>query len=219
MNGTVEAKVSCIPRSKPSDSSFCMKDTMLYDSKGRLIEFRSKDARGFTFVQCKIDYVGERKVKYTWITTAPQKLDTNTYVNNHYYNEKGQLVRFEQDAKKLVPVNASLYYGDDGLLDSIRHDNPAWRTYIFKRREKGKTKVVEMETDAAKFKWVYNSLGQCIASAWFKKNQFNTLQQSKRKHRADAEANYYYNANGTLSKVVEKRFGKEITTTFYSYTK
>jgi len=88
MNGTIEAKVSCIPRSKASDSSFCMKDTILYDSKGQLMEFRSKDARGFTFMQCKLDYVSERKVKYTWITTVPQKSDSNTYINYHYYNEK-----------------------------------------------------------------------------------------------------------------------------------
>jgi hypothetical protein len=219
INGTVEAKVSCIPKSKDTDSSFCMKDTVLYDSKGRLMEFLSKDARGSTYMQCKVDYLSERKVRYTWIPKLPQNPNLDTSFNYHYYNEKGQLVRFEQESKKSVPVNASLYYGNDGLLDSITHDNPAWRTYVFKRRDKRNTKEIEMETDAAKFKWVYNSSGQCITSAWFKKNQFNYLQQSKRKHRADSESNYYYNANGTLSKVVEKRFGKEITTTFYSYTK
>jgi len=208
--GTIDTKISCIRRSKSVDSGFCVTDTVLYDSKGRPLEFISKSATGNTYLQCKLDYVGEQKVKYTWITTVPQKSKSDTIVTYHYYNENGQLVRFEKDAKQFDPVNASLYYGHDGLPDSIRHDNPAWGTYVFNRRERRKTKEIEMETASAKFKWVYNSSGQCITSEWVRKTQLNTLHHFKKKLRTDAEANYYYNSDGTLSKVVEKINGGKI---------
>jgi hypothetical protein len=218
-NGTVRTKVTCLRRTENKDTLYCLSDTVLYDQRGRLSKYIAKDGKGFIYMVCKIDYLSEKKLKYSWITSTPQKAVSDTDIFYLHYNEKDQLVREEAEATQFKYLNASLFYNEDGLPDSIQHDNHAYPTYIFKRKQKRKTKEIELETMTTWHKWVYNASGQCISSEWTFTKQLHARNQSGKKPPIEAVYNYYYHPDGTLSKVIEKKKGKEVTATVYEYEK
>jgi hypothetical protein len=111
--------------------------------------------------------------------------------------------------------NTSFYYNPDGLLNSTR--NTHWGTFLFKRRKKEKDKLIEMTNSIASYKWVYNLSGQCISSFIAVKDRADIMRESKHKGDWKTKVNYYYNQNGTLSKVVTKGADKPAITMFYSY--
>jgi hypothetical protein len=213
-NGKIVSSVFC-RRPTEKNPGFCIGDTFFYDDKDRVVQFQSRDATGTSFLKCETEYVGQGKLKQTWITMLPQKTLADTDIYYQYFDEKGQLIRFEKEETKFAFANASLYYHTDGFIDSIRHDDPSLGTYIFNRRQKKGNMEISLETAKQHFKWVYNQSGQCISSEWQSKNSSpghpNTSSKNGYKSR------YYYNTNGTLSKVAGKRNGKEIFSIIYSY--
>lgn len=215
-NGKIMSTITCM-RGRLKDTTFCLADTCLYDDSHRIIELRSGDAKGFTFLKCLTEYAGRDKLKQTWIMNVPQQALNDTDITWRYFNEKGQLIRSEHEGKKYKLQNASLYYHADGLLDSIHHHDPSVPAYIFTRKEKRKTRELSLEAGTFRYKWVYNLSGQCISSEWKRKNSLPVHGNSSPQPINKWEAVYYYNANGTLSKVVEQRNGRKVSSMVYSY--
>jgi hypothetical protein len=139
-NGKIEKVVFCMPRPGKTPPIICMSDTVFYDSGGRMLRTVSKDASGLAYLQVDADYSVGGKIKYTLVYSSHQQPRNDTDISYRYYNEGGQLVGLVYaygDQRKLTPLSATVYYNADGLPDSIRHDNPAIGSYIFKRIQKG----------------------------------------------------------------------------------
>ena len=206
--GLIKEVITCT-KSKTVGSSFCRSDTVLYDNYGRNLEFRMRSGSD-TYIRGFWEYVGEGKVKEIWIIRKNPNAKLDTMTKYRYYNDKEQLVRVESEEKKSASANAYLFYDDDGLPNSVRYDDPLKETYTFKRKQKRGNKEIQLESLRGTHKWVYNARGQYISSEW-KPKKPSTLPK--------IEVNYYYNPNGTLSKVVEKKNGKNYCTTTYAYEK
>jgi hypothetical protein len=213
-NGNMDAITICFSNRTGTDSGFCVTDSLFYDHLGRLREYRSHDIKGVT-LQSISEYKSDREVKSTTIT----RLNPDTLTEYKYFNEKGQMVRVKQLTNGVEKGNASLYYNKDGLTDSIKYENSPLATSIFKRTEKRKSKSIETENTLAKFKWIYNLSGQCIATIIAVKNQTYLSTRSGDKYSSKTEINYYYNTNGTLSKVTQKTGRMPKYSMIYSYSK
>lgn len=211
-DGNIDAITICFPKHGNSDSGLCMTDSILYDHKGRLIEFKASDAKKEVYMLSLADYISEKEMKYSTILKA----DADTIVGYRYLNEKGQMVRLQQIRKDGEVTNSFIFYNKDGLADSIRYDNPAASTSIFRRNEKRKTRTIEMENNIARFKWTYNFSGQCIITSIAVKNR---SRRPGAAYMSETIINYYYNPDGTLSKVSDKTSDKPATTMYYSYFK
>jgi hypothetical protein len=216
-NGRIDEMRWYLIRARNGDTIVRNYDTLSYDSQGRFRELKTRGKNSEVFAQAKFDYPGDNEVTHTWITLKdPQKATLDTSIYRCYFDKQGRPVRQEQIGKPGF-LNASFYYNADGLLDSIPHDDPKQGTYIFTRKQKGRNKIIELETPVAKYKWVCNSSGQWLSSEYAFKSRFDFPNQPSRK--LSAKVNYYYNADGTLSKVVEDDSNGEKLTTFYSYDK
>lgn len=199
-------------------------DSVLYDAKGRMSGYwTGRSGEVYVFQKSTIDYPAEGKAIQTWVSIDNQRamVDTNIYYCT--YNAKGQLIRQEHEVKGPKAAkssdyrsSASIYYNADGLPDSILHDSLKWGTFVFKRTQKRKTKVIEMETAFAHRIWVYNASGQCISSGWTSKNY--TTNQNGSKEKAFTKVKYYYNKDGTVSKVAEDA-GYRKTISLFTYGK
>jgi hypothetical protein len=221
-NGKIEKVVYCMRRPPKPDSAICLNDTILYDNNGRMLQYISRDASGLAYLQGEADYSKDGKVKYTLIHASHYQSRNDTDISYHDYNERGQLVRVVYEysnEKKLPPLSGAVYYNEDGLPDSIRHDNPAFGTYVFKRKQKGKNKEIQLETPTHYFKWVYDASGQCTSSQMGSKKQYTASRNNNPGYYAESLATYQYNGDGTLAKVLVKRDGKKVATLSYSYEK
>jgi hypothetical protein len=125
------------------------------------------------------------------------------------------LQRSEKVWKGQETGKISFYYNPDGLLDSTRS---SWGTFIFKRRKKGKYKLIEMTNEIASYRWVYNLTGQCVRGEISMKDIPGIERESGYKGNLKSKSNYYYNQDGTLSKVVSKTAGQPGYTMYHSYS-
>ena len=207
--GLIKEVIICT-KGKSIGAGYCRNDTILYDDRGRKIEFRMMSSSGDTYMRGFWEYAAENKVKETWIIRRNPAAKLDTMAKYRYYNDKEQLVRVESEDKKSVSTNAYLFYDDDGFPNSVRYDDPSKETYVFKKKHRRENMEIQLEALRGTFKWMYNANGQCITSEWKPKKQ-STLPKT--------ETSYYYKPNGTLSKVVEKKNGKNYCTTTYSYEK
>jgi len=221
-NSEIEKIVYCMRSTAKPDSGICLNDTILYDNGGRMLQYICRDASGLAYLQCKANYSSDEKVKYTLIHASHQKPVNDTDISYHYYNDRGQLMRLIYEygiETKLPPLSATVYYNKDGLPDSILHDNAAFETYVFKRKQKGENKVIQMETTTHYFKWVYNSFGQCTSSQMGSKKRHTVPPNKNPGYYTESSATYQYNGDGTLAKVLVKRDGKRAATLSYLYEK
>jgi hypothetical protein len=196
----------------------CVKHSIFYDTKGRMVEFKTTDNKGNIYGPSIAEHISEREIMYSSIGKFNYNVYLDTLVDYKYFNEKGQMVRLKQIRKGQETGYTSFYYNNDGLFDSVKYENTAWGTFIFKRHEKRKSKLIEMENAVAVYRWIYNLSGQCVTTEYAMKNQ-SYLPGSGSKYTSKVEVNYYYNTNGTLSKVTEKRSNSPKTTIVYSYSK
>jgi hypothetical protein len=215
--GKIQSSSSCF-RNLNNDSGFCLTDTIIYDAKGRIKEMQVKDGGGFTFLTFLPQYINERETKYLTIASLPDRVDKDSSIYHEYFDEKGRVEQHISEGKKYILVNAKLFYNNEGFLDSIVHEHTQWGTYVFKRKFKKSNIEIALETTGVRFQWIYNHSGQCLSTSWAVKNRSYQAGNSFRKYTSEMNANYFYNSNGTLSKVVENRNGKKITT-IYSYSR
>jgi len=222
VSGRIEKVVYCMRKHAKPDSAICLNDTLLYDSAGRMFQYISRDASGFAYLQGQVDYSTDGEVKYTSIHASHYQSRNDTDITYHYYNERGQIVRVVYEysnESKLPPLSGTVYYNEDGLPDSIQHDNPVFGTYVFKRKQKGKNKEIQLETTTHYFKWVYNASGQCTSSQMGSRKPPAASRNNNPAYYAESSATYKYNGDGTLTKVLVKRDGKRVATLSYSYEK
>ncbi|CAN5400392.1 hypothetical protein BH11BAC3_BH11BAC3_45130 [soil metagenome] len=197
----------------PMPHSFYSKIQYLCDTSARLTEFRmyyiSNNISKMTF-KTLYEYSGENKViKITNFNLLG--LDTDTAYK--YFNQKGQLVRWQQIINGMENTNALFYYNKDGQLDSISYANANLPTNVFKTTKKGKLKMVKSAIGIANFTWTFNSSDQCITTSVA---PVNKAARNIFKHKM---VHYYYNVDGTLSYVTEKFGGKPTHSMIYSYSK
>ena len=108
-------------------------------------------------------------------------------------------------------------------MDSVRDDKSPFPTTVFKRKQQKKNTLIEMEYQKGKISWTYNSAGQCIRTSFYVKNQAPMLGQpyvftkKRPEYISNTEASYFYNSNGTLSKITEKSVDGPVLTVIYSY--
>jgi len=84
--------------------------------------------------------------------------------------------------------------------------------------------VIEMEHPRGRYTWTYNLSGQCtrilfevITKVPIPNQQPYLIGTPKTEYKKSSELFYYYNSNGTLSKITERQNnGKELTVV-YSY--
>jgi len=211
-NGKIASRSWCFRPAPDTAFRFCVHDSVLYNSKGQPQEYRAGGSRETAYMKMMIEREDDENASFTWITKDPKKPAPDTSNYHHRYNAKGQLVSQQYDADARYPVNAWLYYNADGLPDSIRHENKAWGTYVFNRKHKGKKTIITLEKPNAKYRWVYNNQGQCIASETSFRYPARKPNGAREKQETNVE--YFYNANGTLSKVVENRSNNKVTTVY-----
>jgi hypothetical protein len=215
-NGQIQTRSWCYRPSPDTAYRFCHIDTILYNDKGQLTEYRAMSGGGVVFLKNIVEYIGEAEALDSWITFDPRKGTADTTSSRRFYSGKGQLIRQLDNAKNRSPINVDLFYNEDGLIDSIRHDNPDWGTYVFNRKNKGKKKEITLETQRLTYRWLFNAAGQCVSLNWAY-NKFDS-RPNRSSQPLLIDVSYSYNNDGTLKKVVEKN-GKDKVTTVYSYEK
>ena len=203
--GTIDKVTICFAPNKKTNFTFCVQDTIRYDSVGRMIAIQTTDNGGNEYPVFVVGHPNARET--TW--------GTDTVAVWRYFNEKDQLLEFKQYTKGVESESRLFFYNEDGLLDSVRSSSVG--TFVFKRKNKGKTKLVEMTNFVGSYTWAYNRSGQCIKSLWILKDR--PIHDPPRKGNLKIQINYYYNPNGTLSTVTTKMTDKPKMTMFYSYLK
>jgi hypothetical protein len=209
--GDINAVNICFPKNKDGNFTLCVQDTLLYDPAERLTGINTTDNKGNNYPRTNVEYINEREVNYLYAGGT----NSDSSENHRFFNEKGQLVRVEQKYKGLPATHSSFFYDADGLLDSIRYDNPYQRTFVFNKSMQGKKKVVKMDNGSGRFKWIYNKSGQCETTEYI----MNDPRTPGYKGPVKTTINYYYNPNGTLSRVTQQSDGTPKFTMNYSYSK
>lgn len=212
-NGSIDKITICFARNKKTNFTFCIDDTILYDPAGRMTSLKMTDNNGNKHFPRTINYTGEKEIE---VLSRGMQLEDSS-VSHQSYNEMGQLIKLIRTWKGQETENTLFYYNSDGLLDSTQ--NTHWGTFIFKRRKKGKGKMIETKNSKWSYQWIYNHSGQCISSAGIMKYSPGDILESGYKGDLKSEVKYFYNPDGTLSKVVAKRTGGPAFTTYYSYVK
>ena len=214
-DGKIQARYWCYRPAPDTAFRFCTRDTLLYNSKGVMQEYHAGNSED-PYLKMTMEPNLDESISTTLISKDPRTSVYDTSIYHQVYNAKGQLVSQHYDPKARYIVNASLYYNPDGLPDSIRHENPAWGTYVFTRKKKGNKKEIALETHNSIYRWVYNAAGQCVSSYWSFKKPDKQRSQSFRP--LFTEVTYSYNDDGTLSKVVEKKRNDKVAT-IYTYSR
>jgi len=212
--GNVVSVTKCLPKNEHTDTTWCLFDTVLYDDQNRIRELRFTDNKGYEYSRILLEFIGENEVKISQIAKLQNK-QWDTLVDHKYFNKKGQMVKYVQIRKDRPPETSLHYYNADGLLDSVQYKNSALSTIVYKRSEKGKKKIIEAQIQNSKFKWVFNQSGQCTSF------EVTTVYPPRSNYTGTikSETNYYYNPDGTLSKVSLKRSDKVKATLYYTYSK
>ena len=79
--------------------------------------------------------------------------------------------------------------------------------------------MIEMTNPIAAYQWIYNLSGLCMKFRYTRKNLQNMTTTSEYKDNFETAVNYYYNIDGTLSKVTQEIGNLPKTTVYYSYSK
>lgn len=209
--GRIEKLQMCQER-KPL---YCVEDTLIYNSAGNLDTMKSADGSGYNFMVININYISEREREIVHISQAEGKQKDST-ISYKFFNEKGQLVKLGTRYKQELQ-NTSFYYNDEGLLDSTRDSH--YGTFIFTRREKGKRKLVEMKNSLARYTWIYNKAGQCLSVSSVGKYPPGYWQPGVKASKRKANVSFFYNPDGTVSKVTSKSNDYPSITVYYTYVK
>lgn len=210
-NGRIEKVTVCSAINQNNNSCLCLNDTILYDSIGRITEVKTTDNKSNKYSPRYRKYTGTPGTDKSFVEQLP---DDSLRIY-HSYNTKGQLVNLRRVWKEREIENTLFYYNPDGLLDST--NNTTFGTFLFKRKKKGNDKVIEMTNTVASYRWVYNPAGQCMSSMYILKERSDLIRKPGYKGDLKTEFDYYYNLNGTLSKVVTKSFSMPDFTIYYSY--
>lgn len=221
-NGNIKSSQYCLYNPK-SDSTYCLNDIFWYASGSQKYEMKMYDSKEILYCQSTAEWLDKNTLKNS-STILVKGVSGDSLLDYKYYNEKGQLTKLTQVRKAQEPVNSLYYYNNDGLLDSVSYSNPHLKTTIFSRKRQKSNKVIELEIPNGKYIWVYNSSGQCIQVLYETKNQAPVSNSQpylfgnpKTKHKPKTVALFYYNSNGTLSKITEmQENGKELNV-IYSY--
>lgn len=213
-DGNIDSVVMCFSKPNKIDSGFYNTQYYFYDSLEHFIELRVYDKENFGS-KIIYDYTVKDAVKIRTIDLT----NSHEFIQYKFFNQKGQFIKSKQIVNGVEGSNTLLYYHVDGLPDSIKYENSNLATNIFKRTKKRDLKIIEMENTDAKFKWIYNSSDQCILNFIFTKNNLNSSPGKGGRYSSKTKVNYYYNLDGTLSKVTEKNAGKPMHATVYSYSK
>lgn len=198
---------------KFKDFTFIITDTLLYDNQHRMIKIKTTDNKGNIYPGYLAEYISDNAVKFFSFDQS----DPDTLFTYKYFNEKGQVIR-EKDEKGKSTGYTNFYYNKDGLYDSVKYENSSWVNLYFKRSEKRKKKVIEFENDKVSFKWIYNLSGQCLSYEYTRKNLINLAHPKLSTDKFKFAVNYYYNLNGTIEKVKEKRSDLPTTIIYYAYS-
>jgi len=217
-DGTIESMRTYFSNPK-SDSGFWLNDTCFYNSKGLFTKLKSYDGKATMYLQHYIEWLDNNSAK---CYTIPE-IKGDSLIDYKYFDEKGKLLKQTSMRTGREPQNSFYFYNKDGLLDSVRYENNSLPTTVFTRKQQKRNKLVEMEHQRGKISWTYNSAGQCIKTTFHVKNQAPKLGQPYvfTKQRPDyisnMEATYFYNSNGTLSKITVKSVDGPVLTVIYSY--
>ena len=210
-NGRIENVTICYAINQSTNSYLCLKDTILYNSFGRIAEVKTTDNKDNKYLRYHREYVSASGTNNSFIE---QYLDDSLMIYRSY-NDNGQLVNLRRVWKEQEVENTSFYYNPDGLPDSTY--NTDMGTFLFRRKKKGKDKLIEMTNAVASYRWVYNLAGQCLSSRYILKERPGLIRKPGYKGELKTEFNYYYNLNGTLSKVLTKSFDTPDFIIYYSY--
>lgn len=205
--GCINNMTICFTKNKESNFTLCIYDTIVYAPSGHVVNINTTDSKRNHYPPIVINYTNEKEVVIVQDST----------VSYQSYNEKGQLVALLRTYKGRETENTRFYYNSDGLLDSTY--NTHWGTFIFKRRKKGKNKVIALENGHFNYKWVYNMANQCISHTVISKDLPNVVRGINYKGDLKLETNYSYNTDGTLAKITTKRSDLPEFTMYYSYLK
>ncbi len=224
-NGNIESLQFCLYNPE-SFSIFCMNNIFWYESTGQLYEIKMYDAKGTLYCKYTTECLDKNSAKYTSTTIFNGLVVVNgdTLIDYKYYNEKGQLIKLTKLLKAAEPFHILYYYNNDGLLDSASYSDPSLQTTKFTRKHRRKNTLIEMEHPRGRYSWTYNSSGQCthilfeiITQVPIPNQQPYLFGKPKPVYKKSMEMFYYYNSNGTLSKITERQNnGKELSA-IYSY--
>ena len=213
-DGKIIAKKLCLV--KNGDTTYSSVDSIRYDHQGRMVEYMARDGANKVYTKATASYKENGHQVITWTHDLSHNEFPDTIVHHYWYNAKGQLTRQEQPAVMPMPVNATLFYNEAGLLDRVQHDRKDWETFVFIRKPHKKGMMMVLEKKSAIYTWYYSHEGRWISSHQKDKKKMRRGNQPPILYYKD---NYYsYNDNGTLSRVIEKSNNRIVTTT-YSYEK
>jgi len=214
-SGNVESITACFSKNKDNKEPWCVSSTFLYDDRGRIREIKFRDRNGYEITQTILDHISEKEYKLISISKIQNNQWDTLSTDHRFFNTKGQMIKLTRLIKDRSPETSLYYYNADGLLDSVQYENPHFPTIVYKRRKKGKKKIIEAQIQNSKFKWVFNQSGQCTS------NEVTTIfpQNSNYTGTLKSESNYYYYPDGTLLKVSLKRSDKVKATMHYTYSK
>ena len=201
----------CFAKNDSSNFTLCIDDTISYDHSGKIVAVETVDNKRNKYPRRQIEYLEGTKTN----NSSVEKSLGDSLVVYNSYNDKGQLVNLRRIWKRQEIENTAFYYNPDGLLDSTR--NTYWGTFVFSRRKKGKDKLIEMTNSIASYRWVYNLSGRCVTGFITVKDRPDIMREPEHKGDWKTKISYYYNENGTLSKVVNKSDNKPAFTMYYSY--
>lgn len=199
---------------KFKDLTLIINDTIFYDNQHRMIKIKTTDTKGNVYPGYRAEYISNNIVKFSSFDQS----DPDTLFTYKYFNEIGQVIR-EKDEKGKSAGFTNFYYNKDGLYDSVKYENSSWVNLIFRRNEKRKKRIIEVENGMASIKWIYNLSGQCLSFELTRKSIINSAQPKLRSATFKSGVNYYYNLNGTIAKVIEKRSDLPTTIIYYAYSK
>lgn len=205
-NGYINKVTICFAKIKSTDFALCVTDTIVYDSSNRIVTVQTTDNKPNKYDDYRIKYIGPNN------SLVQYHLHDSLYQS---YNIKRQLVTLRKVQMEKEIENTRFYYNPDDLPDSIVNNH--WGTLVFERSAKGGNKLIETKNPIASFKWVYNLLGQCINTTFILKERPGLVRKPGYKGKFKTEVKYFYNQNGTLSKVITQSFDKPDFTMYYSY--
>ncbi len=209
-DGNIENATVCLAIDQNTKSFLCINDTIIYDDLSRISKVTTSDNKSNKYPHSQRIYPDGLGIDKSYTEVADDSL-----MIYHLYNNSGQLVNLRKVLQGKEIENTSFYYHSDGLLDSTY--NPAFGTFVFKRKKQGNDKLIEMTNFVATYRWLYNSAGQCLHSMYILKERPDLIRKPGYNGDCKTEFQYDYNANGTLSKVTTKSFQAPDFVIYYSY--
>lgn len=224
-NGYVEKTKTCFYKKSSDEIGSCIIDTLIYDTSNRNCQTITYNGNGSIGMHEFISYLTKREINDSFYTVHTKdsvigylkdSIQNFLYQNYKTYNNRGQVVK----SKKIQPngdvlEDAIFYYGSDNLLDSARDTQSH---SIFKKFVKGNDKIVEAviyhltfmnNYNVTNCRWVYNASSQCIESRFINNRVVRIVGGKPEYEKSHNYYKYYYNPNGTLSKITSSKSDKK----------